>query len=91
MDQAAVVKYKDIVIRTLNKIEEITDSTGVLVNGEATKIERVAGRVKVDDDTMSALKALRKELGDCIRLIVEAHHEYDMLDAERDDLDAEVS
>lgn len=90
MDPALVEKYRRIVVGALKKIEDINDDTSVLASSEATKIERVPGRVKVDDDTLTALKSLRKDVGDLIRIIVDAQNEYDRLDIEVDDLDIEV-
>lgn len=91
MDRELVKKYKGIVAGALDKIEELTDDTGVLVNVESTKIKHSDSRVKVDDDTLKALISLRKAMGDLIRVILDAQAEYDRLNTEEDDLDAQVS
>lgn len=90
MDPDLRRKYKGIVVGALNGIEALNDKTSVLVSSEATKIENVDSRVKIDDDALIALKALRKRMGEYIRVIMDAQAEYDRLDAEEDDLDSEV-
>lgn len=91
MDKELVKKYKGIVTGALDKIEELTDDTGILVSAEGTKIKHSPARVKVDDDTLQALINLRKTMGDLITVIIDAQAEYDRLDVQPDELDARAT
>lgn len=77
LDPDVLKKYKAIIVRSLNLIDEVANKAGILANAEAYKINLVLSRTKPDPDTLAALFELHKTLGDSIRTIVDIGHELD--------------